>query len=94
MNCFTPHFVLIIASYGDFCVGRQEERAKGIEDIGYEARNTSNEAYQRARKAVSDLSEISSVIKVRSVALCFFRLLLYYVSVWGYCWSYGELEGY
>ncbi|KAK3862970.1 hypothetical protein Pcinc_031206 [Petrolisthes cinctipes] len=42
---------------------RQEESAKAIEDIGYEARNTSSEAYQRARKAVNDQRDITEVIK-------------------------------
>lgn len=94
MHCFALCFALIVVSDGDFCVGRQEELAKGIEDIGYEARNTSNNAYQRARKAVSDLGEISTVIKVRSVALCFFHHLFYYVFFRKCCWTLDELEGY
>ncbi|XP_071512701.1 laminin subunit gamma-1 isoform X2 [Panulirus ornatus] len=41
----------------------QEDEAKSIEQVAYDARNTSNEAYLLARKALDDQRDITEIIK-------------------------------
>lgn len=43
---------------------RQEDEAENIENVAYEARNTSSEAVMLARKAVDDQRDITDMIKV------------------------------
>ncbi|XP_050698804.1 laminin subunit gamma-1-like isoform X2 [Eriocheir sinensis] len=52
-----------IASEARTLADRQEDDAENIEDVAYEARNTSSEAVTLARKAVDDQRDITDLIK-------------------------------
>ncbi|KAG7171849.1 Laminin subunit gamma-1-like 1 [Homarus americanus] len=47
----------------------QEDSAKSIEQVAYDARNTSNEAFLLARKAIDDQRDITDIIKASSIAI-------------------------
>lgn len=63
MAIYYPHVILKPKHFHQ--IHRQENEAKNIEAVAYDARNTSNKAYLLARQALDDQAEIKDIIKVR-----------------------------